>query len=545
MAEKKFSIYAHILDHDNVTFKIEKNTPEELDNNQREYFKSQKYDRSEIENFIISFDGIQFKNDEDAKQKVLNFINYFTKEKFSRSYNKKYIDKNNNEKIYTYERLGTLDNSLISVHINTDNPHLHLVFNKKDKDKSFGKNYSVLQKAINKVANDLGLVTTLNREVNKEKDYELDKLQKDLKKFSWALKNNVNMEKRKFGQINIKNIIVKLNEFIDKKGSYTFAEKIKNDLIDKKYFSEIRLKKNPEHKYIFRKLEDNNYRKIAEKIYEDCKLSKPLNQEFRDFLRQDSKNSIEVFLKDSILDLYKNSNYEFSKISFEKSINLEKINEIYLVLQKEIEKYEKNKLEKLKTTKLINEKEIRKEIRGINLTYEEFEEKVGKSISHICFENNAKFMKENCKERDLEKLKEEISSLNETLSENYISNIAKKIIIEDEIQLRLGKTFKQESIEESKEEKKEEIREIYEESEKEKFEKIEINEVIKEKNEIKKEEQEIERIEEIQIKEKENELEKVEETYIKREEHEIEKDEDLEIEEDYYYDRDDDFDIDF
>ena len=82
MAEKKFSIYAHILDHDNVTFKIEKNTPEELDNNQREYFKSQKYDRSEIENFIISFDGIQFKNDEDAKQKVLNFINYFTKEKF-------------------------------------------------------------------------------------------------------------------------------------------------------------------------------------------------------------------------------------------------------------------------------------------------------------------------------------------------------------------------------------------------------------------------------------------------------------------------------
>ena len=136
-------------------------------------------------------------------------------------------------------------------------------------------------------------------------------------------------------------------------------------------------------------------------------------------------------------------------------------------------------LEKLKTTKLINEKEIRKEIRGINLTYEEFEEKVGKSISYICFENNAKFMKENCKERDLEKLKEEISSLNETLSENYISNIAKKIIIEDEIQLRLGKTFKQESIEENKEEKKEEIREIYEESEKEKFEKIEINEVIK------------------------------------------------------------------
>ena len=96
-------------------------------------------------------------------------------------------------------------------------------------------------------------------------------------------------------------------------------------------------------------------------------------------------------------------------------------------------------------------------------------------------------MKENCKERDLEKLKEEISSLNETLSENYISNIAKKIIIEDEIQLRLGKTFKQESIEENKEEKKEEIREIYEESEKEKFEKIEITEVIKEKNEIKKE----------------------------------------------------------
>ena len=266
--------------------------------------------------------------------------------------------------------------------------------------------------------------------------------------------------------------------------SYAFAvltrkEYSKNDLIEKNYFSEIRLKKNPEHKYIFRKLEDNNYRKIAEKIYEDCKLSKPLNQEFRDFLRQDSKNSIEVFLKDSILDLYKNSNYEFNKTSFEKNINLEKINEIYLVLQKEIEKYEKDKLKKLKTTKLINEKEIRKEIRGINLTYEEFEEKVGKSISHICFENNAKFMKENCKERDLGKLKEEISSLNETLSENYISNIAKKIIIEDEIQLRLGKTFKQESIEESKEEKKEEIREIYEESEKEKFEKIEITEVIK------------------------------------------------------------------
>ena len=41
------------------------------------------------------------------------------------------------------------------------------------------------------------------------------------------------MEKRKFGQVNIKNIIVKLNEFIDKKGSYTFAEKIKNDLIEK------------------------------------------------------------------------------------------------------------------------------------------------------------------------------------------------------------------------------------------------------------------------------------------------------------------------
>lgn len=337
------------------------------------------------------------------------------------------------------------------------------------------------------------------------------------------------MEKRKFGQVNIKNIIVKLNEFIDKKGSYTFAEKIKNDLIEKNYFSEIRLKKNPEHKYILPKIEDNNYRKIAEKIYEDCKLSKPLNQEFRDFLRQDSKNSIEVFLKDSILDLYKKSNYEFSKTSFEKNINLEKINEIYLVLQKEIEKYEKDKLEKLKTTKLINEKEIRKEIRGINLTYEEFEEKVGKSISHICFENNAKFMKENCKERDLEKLKEEILSLNETLSENYISNIAKKIIIEDEIQLRLGKTFKQENIEENKEEKKEEIREIYEESEKEKFEKIEITEVIKEKNE-KKEEQEIERIEEIQIKEKENEREKMEETHIKREEHEIEKDEDLEIE---------------
>ena len=96
-------------------------------------------------------------------------------------------------------------------------------------------------------------------------------------------------------------------------------------------------------------------------------------------------------------------------------------------------------------------------------------------------------MKENCKERDLEKLKEEISSLNETLSENYISNIAKKIIIEEEIQLRLGKTFKQESIEESKEEKNEEIREHYEESEKEKFEKTEINETIKEKNEIKKE----------------------------------------------------------
>ena len=557
MSEVKFSIYSHILDHDEITMKIENNIAIELEENERRDFKTLKYDREKIENFIISFDGIQFENEKETKKKIMNFIDKFTEEKLSRTYNKKYTNKNNIEKIYTYERLGTLNNSLISIHLNTDNPHLHLVFDKKETDKSFGKYYSVLQKSINKIANDLGLVTTLNREINKEKDFELDKLQKDLKKFSWALKNNKELKGRTFGQVKLKNVCIKLNEFIEKKGSYTFAEKIKKDLEDKGYFYEIKLKDTQEHKYISRKINDNNYRKVAEKVFQDCKLSKPLNKEIRNFLRTESKNEMESNLKDAILDMYKSSNYKFSEDAFTKIYDMEKTEKIFKNIEREIEQFEIEKYFEIKETKLISEIEIRKEIRGINLSYEDFENRVGKSISYICFENNNEYMKDNSQARDWHELKREIKNLNEDLSDNFIDSIAGniledyrdryEIIRKEEIQKEIELADKLEKEIEEKIKKEEEKIKKEEEKILEAREKLErsleaVNELLKE-NEI---DRELDKMSQYVENPEENLdlFENFEKDKIKTDEFE-EEIESLDIEEeiDYDYDMDDDFDL--
>lgn len=266
-----FSIYKHILHHDEKTVEIKDNNYKELDEEQREKIKETSYDRKNIENFVISFDPIQFNSVNDVKEKLEKYIKKLSQHQFKREYTKKYTNKSNITKEYKYERIATMNNSLISIHLNTNNPHIHVIFNKKDKDKSFGKNYSTLKKELNKIDNELNIITTLSKDKEqasiKNRDFKFKSLEKELTKFSWALEKNKNMNNFKSKEITLSNIKEKLNEYVQNNGSYSFAEKIKNKLIEEKYFEKIEIEKSKEQEYIYKLVQLNNYKNILKKHY--------------------------------------------------------------------------------------------------------------------------------------------------------------------------------------------------------------------------------------------------------------------------------------
>lgn len=426
-----FSIYKHILDHDFQTFKVSERESIELTELEREKFKGTKYNRNDIENFIVSFDPIQFKSFEAMKENVKNYIDKLSKHNFSRTYNKTYTNKNGEDKIYNYERIGTFENSIISVHLNTDNPHIHIIFNKKSKDKSFGKNYSTLKRDLNKFDKELNVITTSSRDKFEDgKDISFKQLENELTKFSWALEKNKSMSSFKTKSISLENIEIKLNEYISKNGSYNFALKIKNTLFEKGYINDITLQKSKEQIYLSKQIENNNYRNISIKFMQDCKKSKPMNIEIRNFIKAENKNDFEVSLKEKLLDIYKDSNFTYSHDMKEKNIDIKKLNIYDNELKKSLETYEKEKYLNIKNTKYLSEQFLKKELSSINYNYKSFEEESKKSISKHIFENNFEYMKDVCKTNNLENIQQEIKELNQELSDKYVKMISEKILEE-------------------------------------------------------------------------------------------------------------------
>lgn len=423
-----FSIYKHILHHDEKTVEIKDNNYKELDNEQREQIKETSYDRKNIENFVISFDPIQFDSVNDIKEKLEKYIEKLSKREFKRNNKVKYKTKDGKIKEYNYERIATMNNSLISIHLNTNNPHIHVIFNKKDKDKSFGKNYSTLKKELNKIDNELNIVTTLSKDKEqasiKNRDFKFKALEKELTKFSWALEKNKNMKNFKSKEITLSNIKEKLNEYVQNNGSYSFAEKIKNKLIEEKYFEKIEIEKSKEQEYVYKLVQSNNYKNIFEKTLQDCKLAKPLNIEIRKFIEKDNLNLFEKNLKNDLIELYKISSFKYSDDMKSKIINIKEIEEKEILIRKTIDEYEKSKLLNIQKTKYIKELDLRNDLKSINYSYNDFEKLIEKSISKIIFENNLDYMRENIKDFNYEKIKNNIKELNKELSDNYVEKIA-------------------------------------------------------------------------------------------------------------------------
>lgn len=440
--EAKFSIFAHILDHDEVTFKVEEKKLEVLQEDERNSFIEKKYDRSRIENFIISFDPIQFSSKEEMKQKIENYLSELVKDNCTRTQIQKKINKHGVEKLYEYERLGTFNNSLISIHLNTDNPHVHLVFDKKSKDKDFGKRYSSLTNAIQKLNSILNIVTTDSKErevldrteKNFEKAFELKNLEQELTKFSWALEKNKNMNTFHTKNVSINNIGEALQKYVSLNGSFSFAEGIASKLKEKNFLEQsIILEKTKEHKYISSLIEKENYGRLTDKLIQDCKLAKPMNIEIRNFIKESSRNQFEVDLKESFVDLYTKSNYQYNKETKTKFVDINKMTPVIHELERQISTFEKERLIEIENTVFYQEKELKKAISSINISQSSFEELKEKSISKIIFENNYQYLLDNFYGQSMEEVIDFLKDFNEELSDNYIETIANKFIEDKEL----------------------------------------------------------------------------------------------------------------
>lgn len=433
---EKFSIFKHILHHDEKTIEIKNESIRELTEKERKEYEGKTYDRNKIKNFIISFDPVQFNSVEDIKDKLNKYIDKLSKHEFKSEYKKHYKStKTGLTKEYTYQRIATMNNSLISIHLNTNNPHLHIIFNRRDTDKSFGKNYSTLKKELNRIDNDLKIITTLSRDkeqaIIKNRDYKFQSLEKELTKFSWALEKNRDMNKFKSTQLSLLNIQEKLNEYIHNNGSVSFANKISSKLIEKGYFASLELEKSKEHKYIESLKLSKNYSKLFEKIVQDCKLAKPLNIEIRNFIEDKSHNKFEIDFKNKIIDLYKVSSFTYSDDMKSKIINIKEIENNERDIRDFVKKFEIDKYKFIKENKYLKEKELREDLKSINITYKDFEKDVEKSISAIIYENNFEYMKNQIYSDNINEIRDSVKNLNSELSEKYVNSISEKIYYEN------------------------------------------------------------------------------------------------------------------
>lgn len=201
----------YILDHAEKSFLIENNNLKQveyeefiIEKDNGDYYDSyriyesetktdrtsdlnKKYENKEkYKGFIISFYNEQFLDNNEKYEKINAFIDDLKNLKVTH----KMIDKKMLKTgIKTYERTreSTLDGSLLALHTNTKNAHIHLMIDLKQ---HWGKNYYSLKKELNLLCEKYDLISTDNTfsQYRNDKDYkEYKEIESSLKKFSWSL----------------------------------------------------------------------------------------------------------------------------------------------------------------------------------------------------------------------------------------------------------------------------------------------------------------------------------------------------------------------